>query len=392
MDSMEVNKTLAAVLVAGIAFMVTGLIADGLVHPVELKKTAIAISGVPAAGGAAPKLAPIPTTLPLLAKADVKKGEAFVGQVCAACHTYKAGAPNGVGPNLYNVVDRPQGSEPGFSYSSAFKGKLHGKWTYNQLNAWLYDPQRHVPGTRMSYTGIRNTQQRADVIAFLRTLAPKPAPLPTAAQIQKAAAAVKAAAAKAPAPAKQANAAPQIPHITPLLAKADVKKGEAFVGQVCAACHTTAKGAPNGVGPNLFDVVGRKQGTEAGFSYSSAFKAKMHGTWTFTELNHWLYDPQKLVPGTHMSYTGIKNTQQRADVVAYLRTLSDHVVALPTAAPAAGKPAAAKPVPAQPATAAPATAKPAAITPPATTPMTTNSGAATPPPAAQPPATQPPAK
>jgi cytochrome c len=326
MNSMDVNKAVAAVLVAGIAFMVTGFIANGLVVTENPAKPAIkidiAVANAPAA--AAPE-GPGPI-LALLASADVKSGQNEVEHVCAACHTYNEGGKTLVGPNLYGVVGRKQGAEPGFDYSAPFKAKMTGTWTYAELNTWLYAPMKDVAGTRMAFVGIPSDKLRADTIAFLRTLAKTPAPLPSAAEI--AAEAPKPAAAAA-APAAAAGAAPAGPDFATLVAKADPDKGSTVVHGICAACHTLNKGGPTLVGPNLWDVVGRKQASEPGFAYSDAFKAKMTGTWTYDALNTWITAPMKEVPGTHMAFAGINSEAQRADIVAYLRTLADTPAPLP---------------------------------------------------------------
>ncbi len=180
MDSMEVNKACAAVLVAGIAFMVSSLIGDGLVHPDRLAKSAITIEGVgaPAAAGA-PEAPPQPIG-PLLASADPAAGESYAKKVCAACHSFTEGGKAGVGPNLYGVVGGPHAHMEGFSYSEAIKSKKD-PWTFDDLNAWLTKPAAYAPGTKMAFAGISNEKQRADVIDYLRTLSKNPVPLPAAA-------------------------------------------------------------------------------------------------------------------------------------------------------------------------------------------------------------------
>jgi cytochrome c len=181
MDSMEVNKAIAAVLVAGIVFFLTGLVADNLVSPTPLEKSVLDIKGVPAEAstGGPPKPAVLPPIAPLLAKADVAAGDKFVHTVCTACHSFNEGGKPIIGPNLYGIVGAPHDHEAGFGYSPALEKFKGQPWTYDALNHWLDDPQEYAPGTRMTFTGIKNNQQRADVIDYLHTLSPHPEPLPT---------------------------------------------------------------------------------------------------------------------------------------------------------------------------------------------------------------------
>jgi cytochrome c len=214
---MDVNKGVAAVLVAGIAFFVTGMIGDNLVRLEPLEKSVLAIAAPePAAGGATKPAGPAPIA-PLLAAADPKTGEQFAKRVCVACHTFDKGGKNGVGPNLYGVVAGPHDHEAAFNYSPALQKFKGQPWTYDALNEWLYKPSAYAPGTRMSYAGITNDKQRADVIDYLRSLSDNPVPLPKPEEAQPAApagAAPAAASGAAPAaapPAGQAAPAPAKP-------------------------------------------------------------------------------------------------------------------------------------------------------------------------------------
>jgi cytochrome c len=179
MGGMELNKGMAAILVAGIAFFVTGLIGMHLVIQDQPEKTAITIQtpSVADTPSSPRKQEELPPIAPLLAKADVAAGEATVKKLCTSCHTFNEGGKAGVGPNLYGVVGGPHGHMEGFNYSAGKKAKT-GNWTFDDLNAWLKKPSAFIPGTRMSFAGINNDQQRADVIAYLRSLSANPVPLP----------------------------------------------------------------------------------------------------------------------------------------------------------------------------------------------------------------------
>jgi cytochrome c len=110
----------------------------------------------------------------------------------------------------------------------------------------------------------------------------------------------------------------------------------------CAACHTDSKGGPNGVGPNLYGVVGGPVGAHApGFSYTADLKA-LGGTWDWEKLNKWLSGPKALVPGTKMSFAGLSKPEDRANVIAYLNSTSDSPLPLPAAPTASPAKAAAE--------------------------------------------------
>ncbi|MFC7734882.1 c-type cytochrome [Roseomonas sp. GCM10028921] len=175
--SLEANKAFAAVLTAGISFMVAGLVGGLVVHPQRLEKPAIETGEVVAAAAPAAPAALEPIG-PLLASANVQNGQTIMSRQCAACHSWNEGGRNAVGPNLYGVVGGPHAHRDDFNYSPALKALHDKKWDYEALNAFLYRPAQAIAGTRMAFAGLNQPQQRADVIAYLRTLSANPAPLP----------------------------------------------------------------------------------------------------------------------------------------------------------------------------------------------------------------------
>ena len=111
-----------------------------------------------------------------MATASAERG-ANVAKQCQACHNFQEGAGAKIGPDLYGVVDRPIASVAGFNYSAPLKAK-GGTWDFDELNKWLTKPSADVPGTAMTFAGLSNEKQRADVIAYLNSLSPNPVPLP----------------------------------------------------------------------------------------------------------------------------------------------------------------------------------------------------------------------
>ena len=207
MDSHEINKVLGAVLGTCLVLLSLNIAAGALFSPHKPAKPGydIVVPEHPTETGK-PAEPEVPFAN-LLASADVKKGE-NAAKKCIACHTFQKGGPNLVGPNLWGIVNRAKASVAGFNYSAAMKGKT-GNWTIDDLNIYLQNPKAMVPGTAMNFPGIAKGAERADVVAFLNSLADSPAPLPKAVQ---APAAVPAPAAQAgSAPPKPATAAPPAP-------------------------------------------------------------------------------------------------------------------------------------------------------------------------------------
>lgn len=174
---MELNKIFAAILTAGIIAMVTGFVAEQLVHPVALEQNAYVVdTGAETPAAEAPADEGLPDIGTLLASADPAAGQGVL-RACQACHTFEQGGANRVGPNLWGVVGRPVAGHEGFNYSSAMQ-QHGGEWTYEELNGFLHAPREWVPGTAMSYAGLKNDKDRANLIAYLSTLSDNPVPFP----------------------------------------------------------------------------------------------------------------------------------------------------------------------------------------------------------------------
>jgi len=343
MSSFELNKIVGAILVAVLTLVVIGKIGDNLVT------TGGGHGGSGGHGGDAtvtaavkkPKVKqPLEPILAMLASANVEAGKK-VAKKCAACHDFAKDGKNKIGPMLWNTVSAKRGSHEGFKYSGALLEK-EGSWTYESLNAFLAKPKAYIPGTKMSFVGLKKASERANMIAYLRTAADTPAPLPTQAEIDAAAKALEAAkqaameAVKAAAePAKAAvaevtqtaSAAPAAPaapiiNIAEMVGAADLDKGKRVFNK-CKSCHTVNKDGKNGIGPNLWNVVNAKKGARDGFKYSKAIIAMAGTAWTYENLNAFLLKPRDYAKGTKMTFAGLRKDSDRANIIAYLRTLAD---------------------------------------------------------------------
>jgi len=180
-----VNMGVGALLGTVFVLMSVSIASEGIFHSGAPEKEGFAIvaeeAGGEAAGGGEAAAAAVPIAT-LLASADAGAGET-VFKKCASCHTPEKGGPNKVGPNLWDVVNRPIASHEGFSYSAGMTTFSEGHkvvWDFDHLNFFLEAPKKHVPGTAMGFAGLKKDDERANLIAYLRTLSDNPAPLPTA--------------------------------------------------------------------------------------------------------------------------------------------------------------------------------------------------------------------
>ena len=200
------NTAAGWVLGAGIVALGSSIVAGEIFHSGRPEKMGYPIEGVVEEGAEGEAAQPIEV---YLAKADPAKG-AQVFNKCAACHTATKGGPNGLGPNLWGVLGEPIGKGRGFAFSDALANK-GGTWTWTTLSDWLSNPRAFANGTKMTFAGLSNPQDRANVIAYLNQQSDSPQPLPTApapkAEENAAAPADANAAAPAEANATEANAA-----------------------------------------------------------------------------------------------------------------------------------------------------------------------------------------
>ena len=178
MDSVEINKIVAAALTAGVIAMFSGFLSHMLVNAEELEKPAyLAAATVVEEPAEEEAEAPADDMSAMMASAEEAAGKK-VAKKCAACHTLDNGGANKIGPNLWNLVNRPVASAAGFKYSGALQGMADQAWTYDALNGFLTKPKDFAPGTKMSFGGLKKPGDRANLIAYLRSFSDSPAPLP----------------------------------------------------------------------------------------------------------------------------------------------------------------------------------------------------------------------
>lgn len=181
---MEMNKISAAVLLAGIIAMVCGLIAEGVYegrgHDEEAKRGYTIAGAETAESGAAPAASepaqPVDIA-PFLAKADAEAGKAKI-KLCTACHTFDKGGKNGVGPNQWGLIGGHIAHKEDYKYSDAVLAMKGKQWTFQELSDFLANPKKHIPGNKMSFAGMKDPQDRANLLAYLNTLTDTPLPLP----------------------------------------------------------------------------------------------------------------------------------------------------------------------------------------------------------------------
>src|SRR6056297_2850276 len=279
-----------------------------------------------------------PDMAAIFASADASKGERVFNK-CKACHVLEDGA-NGVGPHLYDVVGRDVGAVGDYGYSGALS-EVADVWTAEELCAFLENPAGYAPGTSMGFAGLGKSEDRANVIAYMdqadgetdiviaaaaeapaEEAAAEEAPAEEAATeevVTEEAVTEDAAAEEAPAEATE-TADAGASAFAAMVAAADAGNGEKLYRR-CQACHKLEDGA-NGVGPHLYGVVGRDIASADGFNYSDALSG-IDGAWTLDQLSAWIENPREFAPGNRMGFAGLKDEQDRADLMAYLQTIGN---------------------------------------------------------------------
>lgn len=366
MDLWEFNKIAAAALLSLLVIIGANTAVPllypeggpGQVQVVEVQEEVQTAEAEPQAEEQ-PQIQPLPV---LLASADPSNGQTVARQ-CSACHVFEEGGANRVGPHLWAVPGREVASIGGFAYSNALQ-EYGGEWSYERLDCFLENPSECVPGTSMAYSGVKDPQDRADLIAYLASLGdtpPFPEPEDTAeapAESDQAAApeagepeqqqadaqeeadqtqtdmaaaeepagadasGEESSAASEPASGEATEAASGDTQLAALFANASAADGEKAV-RVCAACHSFDEGGAHRIGPNLYGIMGNDIAAVDGFNNYSSALSSLDGSWTYERMNAWLEAPMDYVQGTTMGYAGVKDDAERADIIAYLASLGD---------------------------------------------------------------------
>ena len=182
MSGFEINKIIASILVAIIIFVIIGFVGNFIVKInyneslVKAYKIDLPEASADSTMRKATNDEMVESVSSLLASASLEKGEKIFKK-CGACHNFKKDSKSKIGPNLWNLINRQKASVSGFAYSKALSD-YGGKWTFEELNSFLYKPKAYIKGTKMNFAGLKNIEDRADLILWLRQYSDNPVPLP----------------------------------------------------------------------------------------------------------------------------------------------------------------------------------------------------------------------
>ena len=214
-----------------------------------------------------------------MAAGNIAKGKRLAKK-CTPCHTLEEGGKNKLGPNLFGILGSSAASVKGYKYSKAMasSGII---WDEAAFTEFMTRPKKFIKGTKMSFSGLKKSTQRADLLAYFKTLT-------STALIQ--------------------------------MGTGDAAKGKVAAVNQCQVCHSFDKGGKIVFGPNLFGVYGKAAGAVEGYNYS---KALLESGLTLTDahLIEFLANPAQFITGTKAKFPGVTSAKMRADIIAYLKTL-----------------------------------------------------------------------
>jgi len=176
MDSFEINKIVAAVLVVFLVVFGIGKISDIIFHVEKPNTSAYKVEVSTASSGQDSNTGELVDISALLAMGNLDHGK-NVWKKCSACHSIKKGGKNKIGPALYSVLGRNVAAIADYKYSKAFVA--YGKtWTFEQMNGFLKKPQAYIKGTKMAFAGLKKEKDRASILLFMNQNSENPLPLP----------------------------------------------------------------------------------------------------------------------------------------------------------------------------------------------------------------------
>ena len=180
MDSFEINKIIAAVLLTALIVIGIGKFADILFHVDKPEQSAYQVDGLEKAVASTEqektKIEEKVDIAQLLAMGDLAHGEK-VFKKCSACHMIASDGKNMIGPNLWSVFGRKAGSVSDYKYSKAMVAYAK-QWSFEEMNSYLIKPQAYIKGTKMAFAGLRKEKDRASVIIYMNSKSSSPKPLP----------------------------------------------------------------------------------------------------------------------------------------------------------------------------------------------------------------------